>query len=120
MEDGGEERCESTEPKRRRVGDTKDTFSICLPSRTKERLDKEVEEGLWDSRSQAISYYLHRGLELEKHAREYAKRQLLMLDSMSRTDEEGSDIIYSFLAMMKKPEFRRLLKQQMEEVTSKK
>lgn len=120
MVESGEERCESAEPKRRRTGDVKETFSISLGSRTKERLDKEVDEGLWDSRSQAISYYLIRGLELEKYAREYAYRQLMLLDKISRTDEEGSDMMYSFLEMMEKPKFRRLLKQQMEDVSRRK
>jgi Arc/MetJ-type ribon-helix-helix transcriptional regulator len=120
MEDGGEERCESTEPKRRRAGDIKDTFSICLPSRTKERLDKEVEEGRWGSRSQAISYYIHRGIDLEDHAREYANRQLLLLDELSRSDEEGTDMIHSFLMMMKKPKFRQLMKEIDESLARKK
>ena len=120
MKDGAEDRGESAEPKRRRAGDVKETFSISLASRMKERLDKEVDEGLWDSRSQAISYYIHRGFESENYAREYANRQLLLLDEMSRCDEEGADMIRSFLELMEKPKLRRLFKQQMEEVTSKK
>ncbi|GEM_PF-924596 len=111
MKDEGAERGESTESKRRRTGDVKETFSISLASQTKERLDKEVEEGRWGSRSQAISYYLHRGIALEDHAREYANRQLLLLDELSRSDEEGADMIHSFLEMMKKPKFRQLMKE---------
>ncbi len=120
MVEGGEARGGSAESKRKKAGDTKDTFSICLTSRTKQRLDKEVEEGLWDSRSQAISYYLHRGLVAEEYAREYANRQLMMLDEISRSEEEGFDIVSVLLALMKKPEFRQLLTQQMEENSNKK
>ena len=111
MKNSGEDRGESAKPKRRRSREVKETFSISLALRMKERLDKEVEEGLWDSRSQAIGYYLHRGLESEKYAREYANRQLLVLDKISRTDKEGTDMLHAFLVMLKKPKFRRLLKE---------
>ncbi|MGC9445396.1 MAG: hypothetical protein ACP5E9_10805, partial [Candidatus Methanospirareceae archaeon] len=113
MKNSGKDRGESTEPKRGRTGELKDTFSISLDTRTKERLDTEVEEGRWGSRSQAISYYIHRGLASEDYAHEYANRQLVMLDEISRSEEEGFDVVSVLLAMMKKPEFRRLLKQQM-------
>jgi Arc/MetJ-type ribon-helix-helix transcriptional regulator len=120
MKDGAEDRGESADLKRRRTGDVKDTFSISLASRMKERLDKEVAEGLWDSRSQAISYYLHRGVKSEDYAREYANRQLLLLDEMSRIDEEGTAMLHSFLVMLKKPNFRRLLKEIDESLVKKK
>ncbi|HDS44886.1 MAG TPA: hypothetical protein ENN68_02120 [Methanomicrobia archaeon] len=115
MVEGGEARGGRAESKRKKAGDIKDTFSICLTSRTKQRLDKEVEEGLWDSRSQAISYYLHRGLAAEEYAREYANRQLLLLDEIRRSEEEGFDMVSVLLALMKKPEFRTRLRQGLEE-----
>ncbi|MBN1763385.1 MAG: hypothetical protein JW878_10000 [Methanomicrobia archaeon] len=120
MKDGAEDRGESAEPKRRRTGEVKDTFSISLASRMKERLDKEVDEGLWDSRSQAISYYIHRGVQSEDYAREYANRQLLLLDEIRRTDEEGIAMLHSFLVMLKKPKFRRLLQEIDESLAQKK
>ncbi|HDS45939.1 MAG TPA: hypothetical protein ENN68_07625 [Methanomicrobia archaeon] len=113
MEEGEAEQ-RGSDARRRKRGGGKETFSISIRSQLMQEIDKEVEEGLWDRRSQAINHYLHRGLELRKYRLEYAKRQLLMLDGINRTDEEGSAAII-FMTLLEKPEFRQLLKQQMEE-----
>jgi Arc/MetJ-type ribon-helix-helix transcriptional regulator len=113
VEGEGEHR--GSEARRRRTGDIKETFSISINPQVRQAIDKEVEDGLWDSRSQAISHYVHLGREVEKHTRELAMRRVLMFDALSKTDEADCERIFTFLSLMENPEFRRRLKKQMEE-----
>ena len=54
VEDGEEQR--GSEAQKRTTGDTMETFSISITPQVLQTIDKEVEDGLWDGRSQAISH----------------------------------------------------------------
>ncbi|MBN1455020.1 MAG: hypothetical protein JW945_02035 [Methanomicrobia archaeon] len=114
VEGAGEPR--GSEARKRRTGDLKETFSISIHPQVRRAIDKEVEDGLWDSRSQAISHYLHLGREVDKQIRELAKQRVLMFDALSKTEEADCEFIFNFLSLMENREFRRRLKKQMEVV----
>jgi Arc/MetJ-type ribon-helix-helix transcriptional regulator len=113
VEGEGEHR--GSEARRRRTGDIKETFSISINPHVRQAIDKEVEDGLWDSRSQAISHYIRLGREVEKQVRELAMQRVLMFDALSKTEEAEREFILNFLSLMENREFRRRLNKQMEE-----
>ena len=111
----GEGEPRGNEARRRRTGEVKETFSISLNPQVRRAIDKEVEDGLWDSRSQAISHYLRLGREVDKQARALAMQRTLVFDALNRADAADCEFILNFLSLMENPEFRRRLKEQMEE-----
>lgn len=103
-----------SEAQRKRTGDTKETFSISINPQVLQAIDKDVEDGRWDSRSQAISYYVHLGMVGDEQAFELVMQRVL-IDALSKADATDCEFISNFLSLMDNPEFRWRLDIQMEE-----
>lgn len=108
MESDGEGQRES-EARRRKAGEVKETLSISIDPQVRQAIDKEIEEGLWANRSQAISHYICLGREVEKCARELAVRRISILHAINQNDREKLEIINEFLTLSEDAEVRRWL-----------
>jgi Arc/MetJ-type ribon-helix-helix transcriptional regulator len=113
----GEGEPSGSEARRRRTGEVKETFSISINPQVRRAIDKEVEDGLWDSRSQAISHYLHLGREVDKRVRELVIQQISMIDALSKTEEAEREFILNFLSLAKNHGFRQRLQKLMDEIS---